>query len=130
MQLSRTLWRIVRWLLNQVHLDLVSDDRYAEPPPPILVDPYVMLQKEIGLIFQTYPSVTELYTMLPGISYRDAEWVCNACRVSDPVWAVIYINDVARAYLAGVSMADMKRHGLKRMLREPEYERRREIGKD
>jgi hypothetical protein len=84
----------------------------------------VGMKQEIGLVWRTYPTVLEIYMVLPGITEDDAEWIWNACNFGDRVLAVIVLNDVARALIGGVPITEIRERGLQRMLEPAVWERK------
>ena len=92
---------------------------------PLWVDAVLAgMKQEIGLVFLQYPRPAEIYACLPGISLDDAEWIWNACQFDDRVWALVTINDVARAVNGGVPITEIRTRGLVKMMAAPEWERK------
>lgn len=125
----RRLWR---WVLGLIFIPLTpnpsADTTRGEgrkgAERPLWVDAgLVGMRQEIGLVWQHFPTVMEIYMVLPGVEMEDAEWIWNACQVNDSTWAIVAINDVARALIWGVPITEIRRRGLMVMQMSPEWER-------
>lgn len=109
--------------VNEAMLREHYQARCTTVPVPVMVDAALLNAKqEIGIVFQKYPTVIEICTLLP-VNYDDAVWLYNACAVADRTAALIHINDLARSILNGESIAQIRRRALRRMLRPAEWQR-------
>jgi hypothetical protein len=131
--MKRWLWKVFAWLFPGEWLNAPMQPHPLTPSPqaergnqeqPLMVDAgLVGMKPEIGIMWRKYPSMAEICTALP-VDMEDAEWIWNACAFSDRVWALVTINDVARAVKAGVPITEIRLHGLAVMQMSPEWERK------
>jgi hypothetical protein len=79
---------------------------------PLMVDASLVFMKpEIGITFQKYPTVWEIATRL-SIDVRQATWIWHTCKVTDSVYALLMLNDVARAIRDGMNIDEVQRRAL------------------
>lgn len=91
---------------------------------PLWVDAgLVGMKREVGVEFQVYPTIVQISGRL-NITDEDAEWVWHACNFSDRVWALVTINDVARALLDGIPITEIRERGFKTMMQPAVWERK------